>query len=258
MIWAPGGDARPYKAPIKVGEKSQSVQYVRRYSNSVRASAADEKQLFELAAKIPFDDRIHHQAEIKDLKLPHIQSFLEEIGSDLFEESSSIPFTQLCRQMNIARGPDEYLKPVNVGLLFFNDTPEQFYRGARVEIVEYHDEVGDKFSEKPFSGPIHRQLKDALEYIQKFVLKEEVRKVRGKAKAERFFNYPFEAVKEALANAVYHRSYEHQSPVEVNIRHDCVEVLSFPGPVPPVDNSLLQKQLEKFKEKQVQTIKARR
>lgn len=241
VLWCPGGEARPYKAPISLKGKSHSAYYVRRFSNTVRASHSEEHQLIELAARIPFDDRIHHQASIADLKLPLIQSFLKEVGSHLFEESSKIPVDELCRQMNIARGADEFLRPVNVGLLFFNDQPESFFKGAKIEIVEYHDEVGDTFSEKIFTGPIHFQLKDALRYIQTNILKEEVRKIPGKAKADRFFNYPFEAIKEALANAVYHRSYEHQSTIEVSIRPKCIEILSFPGPVPPVDNNALKK-----------------
>lgn len=241
IIWAPGGDSRPYKAPVSLGEKAPYAHYVRRFSSTVKARTETEKQLFELAAKIPFDDRIHHETQLTDLKLPLIQTFLREISSDMLEDSSTVPFEQLCRLMNIARGPEEYLRPVNVGLLFFNDAPDQFFKGAKIEIVEYHDEVGDKFSEKPFTGPIQQQLKDALEYLQKFVIKEEVQKVGGKAKAERFYNYPYEAVREALANAVYHRSYELQNSIEVNVRFDCIEILSFPGPLPPVDNALLKR-----------------
>jgi len=241
VLWAPGGDARPYKAPTTIGGKGVFAYYVRRFSNTVKAKPSEEKLLYALAAKIPFDDRINHHAELTELKLPLIQSFLREIGSELLDESGLVPLAQLSRQMSIARGSDEYLKPINVGLLFFNDTPNQFFKGAKIEIVEYHDEIGDTFSEKVFLGPIHQQLKDALEYIQKFIIKEDVRKIPRKAKAERFFNFPYEAVREALANAVYHRSYEHQSSIEVNVRFDSIEILSFPGPLPPVDNALLRK-----------------
>jgi ATP-dependent DNA helicase RecG len=45
-----------------------------------------------------------------------------------------------------------------------------------------------------------------------------------------------------LANAVYHRSYEQRNTIEVNVRLDEIEVLSFPGPLPPVDNKMLQKE----------------
>jgi ATP-dependent DNA helicase RecG len=40
---------------------------------------------------------------------------------------------------------------------------------------------------------------------------------------------------------VYHRSYEDQNPIEVNIWRNKIEILSYPGPLPPVDNSQLKK-----------------
>ena len=47
-------------------------------------------------------------------------------------------------------------------------------------------------------------------------------------------------MEEVLANAVYHRSYEHGSRIEINVRLRQIEVLSFPGPLPPLNNTLLQ------------------
>ena len=53
-------------------------------------------------------------------------------------------------------------------------------------------------------------------------------------------NDPFEAVEEALANAVYHKSYELASPIEVQVWPDRIEILSFPGPVPPLTATILE------------------
>jgi len=79
-----------------------------------------------------------------------------------------------------------------------------------------------------------------LRYIRHSIVKEQVVKVDGKAEAERYYNYPYEALEEAIANAVFHKGYDEQSPIEVSIRHDCIEILSFPGPVPPVNNESLK------------------
>jgi ATP-dependent DNA helicase RecG len=198
------------------------------------AKKKDVDRLYQMANQIPFDDQINHHANIKDIKLPLIKSFLQEIKSDLFRHGDKLPFETLCRQLQIVRGPDEYLKPVNIGLLMFNDKPEIFFPVCRIEIVEFKDSVGDRLSEKIFTGPIHTQLKDALSYIEKIYIKEEVQKIDKKAKAERFFNYPFVAIEEALANAVYHRDYQKREPIEVRIRPEAIEIQSFPGPMPPV------------------------
>jgi len=64
--------------------------------------------------------------------------------------------------------------------------------------------------------------------------------VAHKAEANRHFNFPYEAIEEALSNAVYHKSYEMDKPIEVQIWPDRIEILSFPGPVPPVDAQILK------------------
>ncbi len=241
-IWAPGGDMRPYKAPTSLGKKQQQAYYVRRFSSTVKAGHQEELRLMQLTAKIPFDDRINHQASVGDLNLTLIKSFLHDIKSDLLRSADTMPFDELCRQIRVARGPEEYLKPVNCGLLFFHPEPHRFLKGARIEVVHYYDESGDKFTEKIFTGPLHDQLKSALQFISNSIIMERVVKVDGRAEADRYFNYPFEAVEEALANAVYHRGYEDLNPIEVNLRHGRIEIISFPGPLPPVNNDVLKKE----------------
>jgi ATP-dependent DNA helicase RecG len=80
---------------------------------------------------------------------------------------------------------------------------------------------------------------DYFAYIRNNIIEERVQKISGRAEADRYFNYPYDAVEEALANAVYHKSYELGKPIEVQIWPDKIEVLSFPGPVPPVNARIL-------------------
>ena len=241
VLWVPAGDFRPYTAPVSPGSKSERTMYVRRMSSTVKVKPSEESQLYHLAAKIPFDDRINHHAFPEDLDPRLIKSFLKDVRSELYASADEMEFRELCETMQIIRGPTEYVKPVNAGLLMFNAHPEKFFPKTQIDIVEYHDDVGDKFSEKTIAGPIHGQLTSALDYIRNNVIKEEVKKLPGQIKTSRYFNYPIEAVKEALSNAVYHKSYEMRNPIEVNIRLDRIEILSFPGPVPPIDNQMLKK-----------------
>jgi ATP-dependent DNA helicase RecG len=45
---------------------------------------------------------------------------------------------------------------------------------------------------------------------------------------------PYVALEEALANAVYHKDYAQREPIEISIKPDRIEILSFPGPLPPL------------------------
>jgi len=244
ILWAPGGPNRPYKAPADVTAKHKEYRYfIRRYANTVTvAENSDEmRELLSLTATVPFDDRYCPRAELSDLKLTLIESFLKEIGSDLAASAAELPFIDLCRQMNLIEGGTEYLKPRNVGLLFFNPEPTKFFPGATIDVVIFPDGAGgDEIIEKTFRGPIHEQIRSALRYIDNEVLVEKIRKLPDQAEALRFWNYPRTAIEEALVNAVYHRGYDAPEPIEVRVNPDSIEMVSYPGPEPSIRYEQLQ------------------
>ena len=198
--------------------------------------------MFDLASKIPFDDRMHHTATLDDMDLGLIRSYLQRVKSDLFDKASKMDFVQLCRNMNIVDGPDEYVRPKNVGLMFFNPHPGKYFPQTQIDVVHFPQGPGaDSFLEKIFKGPLDRMLMDALSYIRTQFLEEKIQKFLDKAEAERQFNYPYVAIEEVLTNAVYHRSYEIREPVEVRILPDRITIGSFPGP----DRSITDKDIQK-------------
>ena len=241
VLYAFAGDIRPYSAPEGLGKRGvqNRFYYIRSGSRTIKAQGENLRRLHELSARIPFDDRINQQATLNDLNLGLIRDFLQEVKSDLSEEGATMPFSDLCRQMNIAKGPDEALRPLNTGIMFFCKDPHRFFNRAWIEVVMRKDEAGKEFEEKYFKGPLHVQLRDALHFIRTNIISEKIRKISDHAKANRFYNFPYEAVEEALANAVFHKSYELGNPIEVQIWPDRIEILSFPGPVPPVTAKIL-------------------
>lgn len=240
VLWCPAGDNRPYIAPTTLSNGAAREAYVRVGSNSILARGETLRRLNELTARIPFDDRVNNLATIQDLDLGLIQAYLQEVKSDLLKESTVVPFEDLCRTMLIAKGANEDIRPVNVGLLFFCKEPERFFDRSWIELVWHQDDTGNNFKELYFKGPIQKQLRDALSFLTTNIIVEQVVKHTGKAEADRFYNFPFAAVEEALSNAVYHKSYELRSPIEVQVWKDKIEILSYPGPVPPVNATVLK------------------
>jgi len=246
ILWIPGGDNRPYKAPTALGKdalKQGRRYYIRKGSVTCIADAEDERRLLALTNKIPFDDRICHQADLKHLSKLLIADFLQEVGSSHNEEDiANMTIEQLGWDMQIIGGTSEYLKPKNVGVLFFTKDPEQFIPGARIEIVRYGKEPSEVFEEKILHGPIHKQLTEALGYLKNQIIVEKVQKVKGQAPAKRAFNYPYEALEEIVCNAVYHKSWDDRNPIEINIYADHITIFNIEGPVPPLTNADMQKE----------------
>ena len=245
VLWAAGGQTRPYKAPMSLAKDEREFAYfIRKGSVTVRAAHRDETELMSLAAAVPFDDRMNQKATLEVLDLGLIRAYLKQVKSDLFRESIEMEFSRLCRQMNIVDGPDEALRPKNAGLLFFNDEPSLFFPQTQIDVVHFPGgPEADSFTEKTFKGPLHIMLQDALSHIHSMVIEEKVIKYADRPEADRFFNYPFPAIEEALCNAVYHRSYEIREPVEVRILPDSITIGSFPGP----DRSIRDQDLREFR-----------
>jgi ATP-dependent DNA helicase RecG len=245
VVFSPAGDNRPYKAPISLSEKrTERAMFIKHGSKTVKVKdgSDDERRLIELTARIPFDDRINQTAPLDDLSLRLIQNYLKEVRSSLYEVSTKIPFSELCRHLMIAKGPDELLRPTNAGLLLFNENPEKFFSGAKIDLVIHKNKVGKDYTEKIFIGTIIQQIRDVLQYFKTNIVEELVVKSAKQAESIRFFNYPFQAIEEAVVNAVYHKSYERENPVEIQIHKDKIEILSFPGPMPPINQAMLKKQ----------------
>jgi len=242
VIWVPAGYEKPYKASTQLGNGALQKIYIKRLSNTVLANESEIRQLTETASRIPFIERRNQQASLSDIDRGLIIEYLERIKSSLAEDSTSMPMEDLARKLNIASGPDEALLPKNIGLLFFNSNPEEFFYKSNIEIVIFSDNEGaDEFTEKTFSGPVHKQIDNALDYIFNRVIQEKIEKVDGRAEALRYSNFPFAAIEEALVNAVYHKSYQEQQSVEVRVYPNRIHILNYPGPLPPISNDSMSR-----------------
>lgn len=233
VLWCPGGDNRPYQAPLDLNAKgSPSTYFIRQGPQSVVAKGEFLRQLMESAAKVPFDDRRNTEATLDDISISLVRRFLKDVRSELSRESGRFSDEQLLAQLRISSPVNGHFVPRNVGLLFFNADPDKFFPGARIEVVQFGDDAGgDLIEERAFGGPLNEQISRTLDYLNSMggaLLK----KVSNQAEVERTVPYPYEALEEAIVNAVYHRGYDGPpEPVKVYLYPDRMEITSYPGPL---------------------------
>jgi ATP-dependent DNA helicase RecG len=236
VLWAPGGDNRPYQAPEDCTQKGSPVHhYVRRGSETLQARGDTLRQLLESAAKVPFDDRRNLSARLEDISTSLVRRFLHQVGSDLVVHTPPVEDALLYRHMNLVVRVNGHEVPRNVALLFFNEEPERFFPGAYLDIVRFAEDAGgDLLEERTFRGPLSLQIREALTYLEGQTGTRVV-KIPGQAEAERTAAWPYGAIEEAVVNAFCHRGYEHPpEPVKVYLYPDRMEITSYPGPVPGI------------------------
>ena len=235
IVWVPGGDNRPYQAP-KRGQGSNRAYYVRQGSSTVEATGEIRTQLLEQAARIPFDDRRSLISTVEDISPTLVRRFLADVRSDLVRAGTNVANIDLYRRMRIIVGLNDHYVPRNSAILFFNETPDSFFAGARIEIVQFGDDAGgDLIEERTIAGPINEQVKLTVDYLNSLA-DVMLRKRTREAEVDRTVAYPYEAMEEAVVNAVYHRSYDNNpEPTKIYLYPDRMEIISYPGPLQGIE-----------------------
>jgi ATP-dependent DNA helicase RecG len=130
------------------------------------------------------------------------------------------------------------LAPTYAGVLLFGRDPQRWVRGAEIEMARFSgQEMGDAFVRQTLNGTLPRQLVQAEAFLADN-MRSVVRIGPGLTRDERP-QFPLEAAREALVNAVAHRDYGiGGDQIRVFLFVDRLEVTSpgrLPGPV-TVDN----------------------
>ena len=234
VVWAPASEMRPHRAPDASGGS-------RRYWIRLGSATVDAEQrgdlirgLIQQTARVPWDDRRMPDARVEDIREAKVREYLRDIRSGLLDEPNA---REVYRRMRITAPVNDHEVPKNAGLLFFSNDPVNWFRGAKIEVVQFAaDRAGDVQEERTFGGGLVDQLRDCLNYLENFSTYH-LQKQRDRSQVRGWVSYPLPALRETLVNAVYHRGYDvdQPEPTKVYLYPSRVEVISYPGPVPGIE-----------------------
>ncbi len=235
VIWVPTGAYRPYDVPECVTQKhSVSKMYVRAGSNSIEAKGEVLDELRDLASRIPFDDRGNPDIKMDDIQPMLVLDFLKRVDSKLAEDFHKRSLEDVLDQMDLLVGPTESRWIKNVAAMMFCENPAKFFPTTQIDIVHFPEGLErnpDNMIEVPkIVGPVPYMIRATLTYLRTNVVKERIIKPKDRAESIKYYNYPFQALEEAVVNALYHRDYQEREPVEITIEPNKVSILSYSGP----------------------------
>ena len=188
---------------------------------------------------VSFDDQTNKNAGLEDLDISLLKAYLHNTGDDSIQAIDPEKYMEILKKLNMIGETSAGIKPKNVALLFFCPEPHKFIPGSRIDVLLRLRRNNKESINESFAGPIDFQLKSALQYINNMVISEMVVKYPDRAEADRFFNYPYIAVKEALVNAVCQKAYDIDKPITISVDYEKIEILSYPGLNKPVSLSSL-------------------
>ena len=259
VIWVPSGLERPYDVMDDVTQRDARPRwYMRSGTSTIEAKGEVLTELREMANRIPFDDRGNSAISLEDLSPVLIMDYLRKVKSRLLQDFSTTPLSKSLEQMEMWVGPSErrYLK--NVAAMMFCEFPEKFFPYTQVEIVHFPggaEREPNNLIETPLiKGSVPTIIRATLHYLKTNVIQEQIIKPKNRAESIRFFNYPYQALEEAVVNALYHRDYQVREPVEITIEPHAISILSHSGP----DRSISEESIRAGRRLQTRRYRNRR
>ena len=234
VVWAPASEMRPHRAP-DVGA-GPGRYWMRLGAETVDAERRGDliRGLVQQTARVPWDDRRAPGAEVEDLREAKVREYLRDVESGLLDEPDA---RNVYRRMRITTKVNDHEAPRNAGLLFFAKDPAEWFRGAKIEVVQFAaDRAGDVQEERTFGGALVDQLRDCLNHLENLSTYH-LQKQHDRSRVRGWVSYPMPALRETLVNAVYHRGYDvdQPEPTKVYLFPGRVEIASYPGPVPGIE-----------------------
>ncbi len=189
------------------------------------ASETEERVLMERrAANFPtFDATPCPEGDLKRLDLETFrqtyrpQAIAEEVIAanhrDTKEQLAALRFYSLKRDC-----------PTNAGMLVFAFDPLDLFPGAKVQFVQYDGpELADEvLAEKTFTGSLITVLSEMDSFLKGRFTQKPV--VVSALREQAVFDFPPEAIRELLMNAILHRDYQSTSPVRFYQFSDRIEI----------------------------------
>ncbi|MDP2908987.1 MAG: ATP-binding protein, partial [Nanoarchaeota archaeon] len=193
VVIIPEGENKPYQCSLGF--------YLRQGSNSQKLTR-DEIIDFSIGeGKIKFDKQINTKFDFKkDFNEKKLNEYLNLAGIE-----KDLDVNDILTNLGVAISEKNRLIFNNACILFFAKNPGKFFPTSKVICVNYQTNEKLKILDrKIFDDGIIENIKEAIAYIKKHVNVEFVIK---KLKREEIPQYPEEAIRECIVNAVMHRDY---------------------------------------------------
>ncbi len=191
-------------------------------------------------SKEPFDGTICREADYAVIDEKEVKDFLQNRAVKLKVKIPEISVKDfLANVLMVLKKKDGVFHPTNAALLFFGKNPSELINHHEIRIARFRGTTRLEFMDsQEIKGPIYKML-DAVESF--FFRNTRLANKIVEFKRVDIPEYPFEAVREAVINAIAHRDYNRRgSPIMVSIFDDRVEVSNPGGLLPGLDIKKLE------------------
>jgi ATP-dependent DNA helicase RecG len=183
-------------------------------------SPNEAAELYLATRGIIWDETALPEASLQDISAEKVRSFLDRARSERrLNTSADMPVEQVLRQLNLVRDG----KITVAALLLFGKDPARLLAQSVLRCARFKgDDTVHFLDMKVIEGTVIDQVEEAMAFVRRNT--SMAVKIEGKLERTERWEYPLDAVREAIINAVCHRDYADSGNVQVRIFDHGLEV----------------------------------
>lgn len=214
---------------IKVSPSSVPISYDGRYY--IRSGSTTQKlkgsELMDFLLKKTgktWED-IPIEASFSDIDVSVVEDFKNLAKNRIPAVSKMDSIKKIFRNLDLI-AEDKNL--TNAGILLFGKEPQRFFISAKTRVGRFKTSV-DIIDTVIITGNLFRQVEVTVEAIKKHLsVRFEIKGIQRKD----IWDYPIEAIREAVVNALIHKDYSSTAEIQIRIYDDKIWIWN-PGALPP-------------------------
>ena len=195
-------------------------------TNQKISSSELRKLAKESGSKVYWDELVCEDTKVEDIDEEKVRWFLRRARFERrLEIDPDISVREALERLNLIKNN----KLTNAAILLFGKRPQKFFLQIKLRCARYKGTTPITFIDlKIVEGNIIDQVEEAENFVLSHIKK--AAKIVGFERQE-VWEYPINALREAIVNAICHRDYAYSSDITIGIFDDRVEI-SNPGTLP--------------------------
>ena len=190
-------------------------------------SASEVAELYLASRGLTWDQTVESDASLSDIDPEKVRKFLSRaIAERQWPIDPHTPVQQAINQLDLIRNGQLTV----AALLLFGQRPQHFLVQGYLRCARFKGNSEVEFLDmKVIEGDIVAQVEEAMAFVQRNI--RMAAKIEGQLARKERWEYPLDAVREGIINAVCHRDYADSGNVVVKIFDDRLEIWN-PGSLP--------------------------
>lgn len=201
----------------------KGICFLRIKNSNKKLSPKDVSELYLQTIGSSWDAYSARDAKIEDIDREKVRFYIKSANETGRREITEEPL-EVLKKLELIKDA----QPSWAALLLFGKNPQGFLPQAKIHCGRFKDEV-TIIDDELIEGNVIEQIDKAIDFVKKHL---KIRfEITGEARRREIWEYPLDAIREAVINAVCHRDYTESSDIQIRIYDNELFVWS-PGKLP--------------------------